>query len=319
MYFQASRRRDLMANMGLLRELHGVRSCVLEPEHLVGRTSHCSLLLGYAYVSGQHALIRWTGEYWEALDRGSRNGTFLNGVALQASQTYRLSHGNVLSFGHPNEQWRLEDASEPRVMVLGDSAEIWSACEDGVIGVPSNTDPQSQVYRDTDALWKLERTGKAIAVLRHGDRFEAGGRWWRFSCPDPVGATATSEQAAVLRTGALEFSVSKDEEFVALTATSSRGPIHLGSRSHNYLLLTLARIRLQDVASGIVESACGWTDKDDLAQKLAMSPDQIDGEVFRIRQHFARHGLDGAASIIERRPRIKQLRIGWTPLAITSA
>jgi len=307
-----------MPAMGLLREVHGNRSCILEPEHLVGRTSHCSLLLSHAYISGQHALIRWTGTLWEVLDRGSRNGTFLNGVVLPAGPGHRLIQGSVLSLGHPDEQWLVEDASEPRVMVLADSAEVWSLAEDGVIGVPSSAHPESQIYRDTDALWKLERPGRATIALRHGDRFEASGRWWRFSSPDPVGATATSEQSPPAGAGGLHFAVSTDEEFVELTVESEARQVNVGSRSHNYLLLTLARIRLQDHASGLPETACGWTDKDDLAQKLATTPEQIDGEVFRIRQHFVRHGLDDAATIIERRPRIKQLRIGWRHLKITT-
>jgi hypothetical protein len=307
-----------MLGMGLLRELHGARSCILEPEHVVGRTSHCSLLLSHAHISGQHALLRWTGQHWEVLDRGSRNGTFLNGVALPSGHGSRLDEGSVLYFGHPDEQWRLEDASAPSVMVLGDTAEIWSASEDGVIGIPSNAQPECQVYRDVDALWKLERPGKVTVAVRHGERFEASGRWWRFSCPDPVGATATSEQPLPSRAGVLEFAVSRDEEFVKITVASEARQVDVGSRSHNYLLLTLARTRLRDRDSGFPDSSCGWMDKDELAQQLGMSPEQIDGEVFRIRQHFTRHGLDGAASIIERRPRIKQLRIGWGELKLTS-
>lgn len=304
--------------MGLLRELQGPRACILEPEHLVGRTAHCSLLLGHAYISGQHALIRWTGRAWEALDRGSRNGTFLNGVALGVGHGHELSEGDVLAFGHPQEQWRLEDASEPRAMVLGDGVETWSVSEDGVIGVPSSSRPESQLFRDVDALWKLERPGVATIVVRNGDRFEASGHRWRFSCPDPVGSTAAVELAPPLQAAGLLFAVSRDEEFVELTALSEGRKVNLGSRSHNYLLLVLARLRSRDHEDGTSDAAAGWTDKDELAQKLGMTPEQIDGEVFRIRQHFIRHGLAEGASIVERRPRLKQLRLGWRQVKITS-
>jgi len=262
-------------------------------------------------------LIRWTGTCWELLDRGSRNGTFLDGVPITAGQNQRLSRGSVLAFGHAQERWLLDDASEPAVMVLGSSAEVWSLCEDGCIGLPSGERPDSQLFRDVDASWKLERPGQPTIVVRHGDRFEASGSWWRFSCPEPVGATATSEQIYSPGSATLIFSVSKDEEFVELKVESERGTLNLGSRAHNYLLLTLARTRLQDLADGVAETACGWTDKDQLAQKLSMTPEQIDGEIFRIRQHFGRYGLNDAATIVERRPRIKQLRIGWRHLKIS--
>jgi hypothetical protein len=51
-------------------------------------------------------------------------------------------------------------------------------------------------------------------------------------------------------------------------------------------------------------------DKDALADGFKITPQQIDGEVFRIRKHFAQHGLAESATIIERRPRTKQIRLG---------
>lgn len=307
-----------MQGMGSLREVQGRRACILEPEHLVGRTGHCSLLLSHAYISGQHALIRWTGRAWEALDRGSRNGTFLNGVGLSVGQSHELRAGDVLAFGHPREQWRLEDASEPRPMVLAEGAETWSLSEDGAIGIPSSSNPESQLFRDGAGLWRLERPGLTTTVVRNGDRFEAGGRWWRFSCPDPVGSTAAVEPAPPQEANTLLFTVSRDEEFVELSVQSEGRTVSLGSRSHNYLLLVLARTRNRDHEEGSSDAAAGWMDKDELAQQLRMTPEQIDGEVFRIRQHFIRHGLADGASIVERRPRIKQLRLGWRNAKITS-
>jgi hypothetical protein len=89
-----------------------------------------------------------------------------------------------------------------------------------------------------------------------------------------------------------------------------RRRIALGTRGHNYLLLTLARRYLADSAAGVSPGSSGWVDKDDLAEGLRMTPPQIDGEVFRIRKHFAQHGLKEAATIIERRARTKQVRLG---------
>jgi FHA domain len=57
------------------------RSVILLPEHLIGRGPQCALRLADKnYVSSQHAVIRWSGNGWEALDRGSRNGTRLDGT-----------------------------------------------------------------------------------------------------------------------------------------------------------------------------------------------------------------------------------------------
>ena len=101
------------------------------------------------------------------------------------------------------------------------------------------------------------------------------------------------------------------------SSTSSTRVVNLGNRSHNYLLLILARARLQDSEAGLPDTSCGWMYKEDLAKALRMTPTQIDGEVFRIRKHFARHELAEAATIIERRNRTSQLRIGIRQLKIT--
>lgn len=307
-----------MAAMGQLKEVQGEGLCILEPEHLIGRTEHCSLQLRKAYISGQHAFIRWSGSSWQLLDRGSRNGTFLNGIAAQAGLEHDLPLGSVLAFGHPEELWSLHDASPPQTMVVGPDSRTWSICEDGIIGIPSGIRPESQIYRAADALWKLERPGQTIITVRHGDRFEAAGSWWRFCCPDPVGSTVSTQQHDGAAPATLHFAVSRDEEFVELTVESQARSVNLGSRAHNYLLLTLARIRLNDLSHGVADSSCGWTDKDELAKSLDMTPEQIDGEVFRIRQHFGRHGIEGGATVVERRPRIKHLRLGWRHIKITT-
>ncbi len=54
--------------------------------------------------------------------------------------------------------------------------------------------------------------------------------------------------------------------------------VALGSRAHNYLLLTLARQKLADAAEQIAPASCGWMDKDQLAGGLRMTPQQVDGE-----------------------------------------
>jgi hypothetical protein len=81
-------------------------------------------------------------------------------------------------------------------------------------------------------------------------------------------------------------------------------------------LLTLARRALEEAQSGVPPESCGWMDKEELATGLGMTPEQIDGEVFRIRRHFARQGLKESAVIIERRARTKQIRLGLRAIRI---
>lgn len=301
--------------MAELREISGTRTCVLESEHLVGRSAGCALRLDSSYVSAQHALLRWQGHHWEIVDRGSRNGTRLNGVPLAPGQASAVYRGAIIAFGHENEQWTLSDAGAPSAMVVAlDTGETFLG-DLGLIGIPSDDDTTCTLYVDRDGQWMLERCEDDVRRISTGESFEAFGRKFRFSCPVPSNSTAAASSETLPQT-ILDFAVSSDEEFVELRLENAIGSTDLGARSLNYLLLLLARAYLADVADGASPATCGWLDKDTIARNLAMTAQQVDGEVFRIRKHFAQRGLPEAATIIERRPRTRQLRIGISAVRV---
>lgn len=302
--------------MAELRRTDGTRSCLLMTEHLVGRSPQCALRLAAGYVSTQHALIRWDGRSWELLDRGSRNGTQLNGVTAEPGRAYRLSKDAVLTFGHPDERWALVDAGEPQTMAVAlDTGQALLGTQ-GLIGLPSGKSPECTLYLDRDGAWKLERSDGEIEVVLDGQVIECAGRKFRFCGPASTSATETLSLTEKGARPTLCFAVSSDEDFVELWLEYPDRELRLGSRSHNYLLLTLARQRLADEAASLPEASCGWMDKDELAEGLKMTPQQVDGEVFRIRKHFTQHGLPESTTIIERRPRTRQIRLGQPRLRI---
>jgi pSer/pThr/pTyr-binding forkhead associated (FHA) protein len=295
--------------MAELQEASGTRRCVLTPEHLIGRGPQCALRLSGNYVSSQHAVIRWFGHGWELLDRGSRNGTQLNGVPVEPGRAYRLSKGAVITFGHQQERWVLSDIGEPQVMVVAlDSGEA-RVEHLGMIGIPSNENPECTVFLDVDGAWKLEDADGALLELHDSQSFEARGQQYRFSRPSSNDLTESAEPTTG-ELATLHFVVSSDEDFVELTLDYHNRSVALGSRAHNYLLLTLARHKLAELSAGVPEASSGWMDKDELASGLRITPPQVDGEIFRIRKHFASHGLQESTTIIERRARTKQIRLG---------
>ena len=79
--------------MAELREESGERSCILMAEHLIGRGPQCALRLTPKYVSTQHAVIRWSGNGWELIDRASRNGTRLNGETVEPGRALPPGQG----------------------------------------------------------------------------------------------------------------------------------------------------------------------------------------------------------------------------------
>ncbi len=301
-----------------LRNSRSGRVWVPEPDGLVGRSPRCGLHLDEGYVSGQHAGLRWTGEFWELRDLGSRNGTVVDGKQLRAGVGHALARGAVILFGDVQQQWVFEDDTPPQPMIAPLAGGDPTVLEGELLGVPSPDDPQATIYRGTDGRWVLEQPDAPLMILDNGSVFQAAGRDWRFVCPDLVINTTTAHQPVEVDRLRLEFAVSRDEEHVELVAILGEKRFDLGSRGHNYLLLTLARQRLKDRAAGLPDTSCGWVYQDDLADELDMTVVQMNVDIFRIRKQVATLGLTDAPNIIERRPRAKQLRIGIGGLEVRS-
>lgn len=55
-----------------------------EPKLLVGRRSHCDICLRFNNVSSHHCEFEMKGAYWHVRDLNSSNGTFVNGIRIDA-------------------------------------------------------------------------------------------------------------------------------------------------------------------------------------------------------------------------------------------
>jgi hypothetical protein len=306
--------------MGLLRHAAIDISSVLEAVHLVGRSPQACLEIDKPYISAQHASIRWAGECWEVKDLSSRNGTLVEEARLKPGHSVPLRQGALISFGRREQTWELVDDSPPRVMVLSvDHPCTVLFVEGDLLALPSSADPRATVFRDSEG-WKLERDDGVLA-LTNRKVFDVNGRAWRFSTPDNSFATSTVESIAStaghdVQRVRLVLRVSRDEEHVEMIVERGRQRVDLGSRAHNYLLLLLARKRMEETAGGLPSTACGWLYQDELVDALQTSPERLNVDIFRIRKQFASMDVANAANIIERRSRTKQLRIGIESLVI---
>jgi hypothetical protein len=296
--------------LAILKEARSGRLSVLEPDHVVGRAPDCKLLLDVLYVSSRHAEVRWTGEAWELRDLGSHNGTFFDGSRVPPGEVRVLKEGNRLAFGRPDQEWHVIDvrAPQPMVVALGEGSQV--TLEGDVIGLPSEEQPTATLFRGPDGRWLLERAELPSTFVDNGAVFHVDGRAFRFSYPDVMLRTATTDLFVELSQARLCFSVSRDEEYVELVVELGPRRLDLGSRTHHYVLLTLARARIRDAEQGLPDTSCGWVYLEDLTRDLAMQPTQLNLEIFRIRQTLSAFDVLGAATIIERRSRTRQLRIG---------
>lgn len=306
--------------MGAIREIATGLTVLLEAEHSIGRAPGSALRLDRSYVSTLHATLRWSGTEWRLRDLGSRNGTFVDGTRLTPGVEHALTGGARIGFGKlEDDQWELVDSDGPAVMAIPLDGGPPSLIDGDLIALPSPQDPQAVLFQGTDGGWVLEHADAPSCPLANGQTFEVAGRAWRLSCTDVVHTTslATGLGNTDIANVALSFLVSSDEEHVEVRATMGAKSVDLGARSHNYLLLTLARKRLADHADGLPETSCGWIYQDDLAHDPSMAPPQLNLDVFRIRKLFGAIGVSDANHVIERRSDTRQLRIGTGHISVS--
>jgi hypothetical protein len=301
--------------MAFLREIATERRIPLEPEHVVGRALTCALRISAAFVSAQHALIRYDGQGWVLRDLASTNGTWLNGRRVPPGEELALRAGSRLAFGKADAEWEMVGDSPPAVMVipLDDAPPI--VIEGDLLPLPSADDPSVTIYRALGDSWMLEEGDAPPIPLAHLRVFHGAGLAYRFSCPGNVYATTRVESppAAIhLDELAFELTVSRDEEHVRLRARCAARLLDFGERAYHYLLLTLARARLADAGDGVSTSTSGWLDIEALCR--SSTPSQIGVDVFRNRKQLAESAVIDAPRIIERRP--GQLRVGVSDLKV---
>jgi hypothetical protein len=308
----------------LTKHPEGARLPVLS-RHLVGRSRLADLQMTEPTVSGEHAVLRWTGREWELHDLGSRNGTLVDGRRLAPGERVALACGAVIAFGQADNAWRLIDDAPPTIVAVPTDGEPLCA-RDHLLALPSEDDPEVMIYRDAVGEWVVEQSGEATRIADRGS-VRAAGRDFIIRVPELIAAT-WDVGAPAPHLGALTwcFSVSRDEEYVALRARDAVHVIDLGARAHHQVLLTLARSRLEDRKARTAstaergspppESSEGWVYQDELADKLAMDETHLNVAVFRCRRQLAEAGILGAASIIERRRPTREVRLGVARIEI---
>ncbi len=281
----------------------------LRPLHLVGRALGLDLVLANPRASTTHAQLAWAKGTWTVRDLGSRNGTTVDGEPAVRPTVLRL--GAEVAFA--GEAWTVSDISAPQAFAVAvDTGEIRTARE-GYLALPDDEDPEVAVAA-AEGAFLLER---ADGTVEAADRevVRVGARAWRLHLP--IGVAARSETLASARELSgirLRFSVSRDQETIGLVVSQGTWEADLGQRAHHELLLLLGRARRADAE--LPEPDQGWVYQDNLERDLGWNGNHLYLAVHRARRQLADVEVDEAASIVQRRPRTRQLRIGVGPAAL---
>ncbi len=250
----------------------------------------------------------WTGQHWEVRDLGSRNGTFVDGERVPPGEAARLRTGSTLGFGTTEPSHRLAEAGAPSALAVDLASGAVSTAVDGLLVLPQPGDPAVLVFADGRGGFLCEQ-GDDEGPASDGQIVQAAGRSWRIELPASLEGTATIDQGPTIDTIRLEFGVSMDEEHVEIAAVHRGKSTVLESREHSYVLLTLARARLDDRELPLAEQ--GWLDRDALLKMLQLDANGLNVAIYRARGQLAAAGVDGAAGVVH--VRRGQRRLGIEP------
>ncbi len=284
--------------MAKLRRLQDGEIRAVPARCLLGRSPTCNFVLQERYASGEHARLSWTGSQWEIRDLGSKNGTFVDGKHIEPGRPVTVGVGVELRFGTTEQGWIFDDASAPGALAV-DLVEGRSQSAVGeVLLLPTDDSPEVSVYPAAmGAGWCLEDGEGEVHPVRNQEVVQVAGRAWRLELPVMSDATPMVNLAFTLENISLRFEVSQDEERVEPIIILHGKETRLEAREHAYVLLTLARARLEDAE--LPNEQRGWRTLAELSKMLRMDQNAINVSIHRARQQLAGTGLEGAAGVVE--------------------
>ena len=276
--------------MAILRNCASNQKIVLRTCHIFGRDpENADTFLENRHASQIHASIHWDGKKWEIHDH-SRNGTLLDGTPLSNSKRSALCLKSRIQFGvAEGSTWEVEDLAPPGAVLMPTQDDSPMIELKGYTLLPDDVCPEASIYLCETGQWVLENN-EEIAPLKNTDPVCIGRHSWKFVCPQELEPTLELEHRSFFNPEkiAFYFQVSLNEEHVSLKIVSTGKTIDLGERTHHYLLLTLARKRLDDARRRLDPASQGWIGLEKLSRMLGLDSSHLNIQIHRARSQFAK-------------------------------
>ncbi|PCK05574.1 MAG: FHA domain-containing protein [Alteromonadaceae bacterium] len=275
--------------MAVLKNRITGNKVVLRSHHVFGRSSKgVDTQLECRDISNIHASIRWDGDGWTVIDH-SRNGTWVEGRRLASNAGRPLRVGDSIRFGGAESStWRIVDVNAPSTVLVPvqGTEEIIELRR--FHALPNEESPDISIYMSDRGQWQCE-SRQGIGVLEDGDLVHCGDHVWRFFCAAPVDGTMEMTEIRSMRNAPInfDFKVSLDEEHVSLKIGHGDAVLDLGERVHHYLLLMLARQRMDDASRIADVEGQGWLDLSELSKMMGLESSHLNIQIFRARKQVA--------------------------------
>lgn len=135
---------------------------------VLGRAPHCFLVLSTEQVSREHATVRLVGEGLEVEDLKSRNGTRVNGRAIEGKRS--LEPGDVVEVGGERLEVLRRVSRDQTATVQGDAPEDpAAAAQRNILELIEELATRAAESKDRDSLVKTIR-GLADTLVQSTER-----------------------------------------------------------------------------------------------------------------------------------------------------
>ncbi|MCO7225589.1 FHA domain-containing protein [Pleionea sp. CnH1-48] len=282
--------------MGTFNSVHSNTSIYLKPVHIVGRDANAAdTLISHPGSSRLHCVMRWQSGHWFVTDE-SKNGCFINGKRIEKGHSLCLNKGDVFSTCKDNSvAWVLEDDSEPRpILVHKESSTSIELDELNIL--PSEEQPDCQIIKQGQQ-WFFEKDNEHQEI-KEGFSFIMDGKLWHFYPNFLLQETELfSDQEQEIPQ--IIFDVSRNEEHVGVVLRVQNEEFNLGRKIYHYLMLELARHRLED--KDAKESDRGWLSNDLMLHTLGIDMNNFNIQIYRARKALKEFSPYWSQHLFERR------------------
>jgi hypothetical protein len=265
----------------VLRSIGGDGFVLVPPTARIGRDPDCAVRLVSSQASGTHAELRWRVGGWDLRDKGSRNGTTVDGVRIQGGIPAIVSTGATLRFG--DEVWTVVDDGPPETGLFDPRT--------GAFERPAR-DRLGPLLREDDG-WRL-----AADLVPHGTLVD--GRI--LFVPDPPLPDATAPARITLPQARVRIVAWPGLVGIDVHVEQGAERISFAERAWAITLFVLAEAR-------IAEPDDGWMEVDRLARRAGLARKVLDIYVRRARDAFVLAGIAAGDEIVEVRRGSRRLGI----------
>ena len=274
--------------MAIIKNLQTEEIVVLFSEHNFGRGKHNRTVIPGNDISKSHAVVSFIDNAWYLADQSS-NGTLVKGKRIN-HLSLKLAAGNQIQFGQEQDTiWQVLNVNPPICFLesLSEHKEIIELSS--YSAYPNEESPEVSFYRTADTKWHADNGVQTVALM-HGQSLFFADKEWCFYENEVLDQTLCIPEISVET--CFLFSLSVDEEEVAIKIQINNLELDLGQHTYNQVLLALARKRQADLDEGCQETELGWISMEKLTFLLGKELlKEIDNYYVNLQIHRLRKRL----------------------------